>query len=256
MLKIQKAATIAAVILAAASVTIHADPSFAIGNIAADTSVKAGDIIIDPAVLSADSASAASDISPSDPEFTKPDVGVTILGNGDVIFAPGTGDAQPMTMPGDITNADGGSSSENAEKQPVAQSLAALVQQQNTNAALSGEEYCLAGAVYFESKSESLAGQLAVAKVILARSKSGRFPATICGVVYQKSQFSFVQAGRMPGIDTASRNWKNAVAIAKIALDDSWQSPVEGALFFHARYVNPGWRLQRIGSVDNHVFYR
>ncbi|MEN9926888.1 MAG: hypothetical protein RL268_3014, partial [Pseudomonadota bacterium] len=28
------------------------------------------------------------------------------------------------------------------------------------------------------------------------------------------------------------------------------------ALFFHAAYVSPEWRLRRLGKVDNHVFYR
>lgn len=60
----------------------------------------------------------------------------------------------------------------------------------------------------------------------------------------------------MPRIDTGGAHWRNAVAISKIALDNSWKSPVEGALFFHARYVSPGWKLKRIGTVDNHVFYR
>jgi spore germination cell wall hydrolase CwlJ-like protein len=60
----------------------------------------------------------------------------------------------------------------------------------------------------------------------------------------------------MPAINTGGVHWRNAVAISKIALDGSWKSPVEGALFFHARYVSPGWKLRRIGSIDNHVFYR
>ena len=131
-----------------------------------------------------------------------------------------------------------------------------LVRAQDTSAALSAEERCLAGAVYFESKGESLNGQLAVARVVMARAKSGRFPTTLCGVVYQKSQFSFVRGGGMPPIAASSNHWRNAVAISKIALNGSWKSPVEGALFFHARHVSPGWRLTRIGSIDNHIFYR
>jgi spore germination cell wall hydrolase CwlJ-like protein len=91
---------------------------------------------------------------------------------------------------------------------------------------------------------------------VIARTQSGRFPSTICGVVYQPSQFSFVRGGRMPSINMGSRHWRNAVAISKIARDASWKSPVEGALFFHARHVSPGWRLKRMGAVDNHVFYR
>ena len=137
-----------------------------------------------------------------------------------------------------------------------AESLVQLVSLQSIPAQMDEETRCLAGAVYFESKGETLNGQLAVAKVVIARRDSGRFADTICGVVYQPSQFSFVRGGRMPAIPTASQDWAEAVAIAQIAMKDSWESPVEGALFFHARHVSPGWRMQRLAAVDNHVFYR
>ena len=91
---------------------------------------------------------------------------------------------------------------------------------------------------------------------LLAASQALSAADSLCGVVYQKSQFSFVRGGAMPYINKGSSHWRNAVAISKIALNDSWKSPVEGALFFHARYVAPGWRLKRIGTIDNHVFYR
>ena len=137
-----------------------------------------------------------------------------------------------------------------------ANSLRHLVEQQSISDTLSEELECLAGTVYFESKGETLAGQLAVARVVMARVASSRFPDTICGVVYQPQQFSFVRGGQMPRINKSHSHWHNAVAIAKIAMNDGWESPVEGALFFHARYVSPGWRLQRMAMVDNHVFYR
>ncbi|MEO9634276.1 MAG: cell wall hydrolase [Parasphingorhabdus sp.] len=137
-----------------------------------------------------------------------------------------------------------------------ASSLKQLVRQQAVNGSLNAEMQCLAGTVYFESKSESLRGQLAVARVVLARVASSRFPNSICGVVYQRRQFSFIRGGKMPRIDTGHRQWRNAVAIAKIAMNDGWKSPVEGALFFHARYVSPGWRLKRMATIDNHIFYR
>lgn len=137
-----------------------------------------------------------------------------------------------------------------------ASSLAELVEAQPQPAELPREIDCLAGAVYFEAKSESLAGQLAVGRVIVARSKSGRFPETYCGVVYQPSQFSFVRGRSMPSVNRSSRQWKTAVAIAQIAHAGAWRSPVEGALFFHATHVSPGWRLTRLGRVENHVFYR
>ena len=88
------------------------------------------------------------------------------------------------------------------------------------------------------------------------RSKSGRFPASYCGVVYQPSQFSFVRGRSMPAINTASRDWREAVAIARIADANAWRSPAEGALFFHAARVSPGWRLARVARVENHVFYK
>ena len=139
---------------------------------------------------------------------------------------------------------------------PEAATLAEMVAAQATNAPLSRELNCLAGAIYFESKSEPLNGQLAVGRVVIARARSGRFPNSYCGVVYQPSQFSFVRGNAMPAINTGSRSWKNAVAIAQIAHDGSWQSPVEGALFFHAARVSPRWRLARMAQVGNHVFYR
>ncbi len=137
-----------------------------------------------------------------------------------------------------------------------ASSLRHLVEQQSVSDTLNEEMECLAGTVYFESKGETLAGQLAVARVVMARVASSRFPNSICGVVYQPKQFSFVRGGKMPRINKSHSHWHNAVAIAKVAMNDGWDSQVEGALFFHARHVSPGWRLQRMAMVDNHVFYR
>ncbi len=120
----------------------------------------------------------------------------------------------------------------------------------------SRELECLAGAIYFESKSESLPGQLAVGHVIANRAASGRFPSSYCGVVFQRSQFSFVRGRSMPYIPRASQDWKDAVAIAKIVDQELHPSPMGKALFFHARRVSPGWRLTRVGTLGNHVFYR
>ena len=135
-------------------------------------------------------------------------------------------------------------------------SLSQLVATTATPSELSNELACLAGAIYFEAKGETLAGQLAVGRVIVARAKSGRFPASYCGVVYQRSQFSFIQGRGMPTINKSGRAWTEAARIARIAHEGSWKSPVEGALFFHAARVSPGWRLTRLARIDNHVFYR
>lgn len=137
-----------------------------------------------------------------------------------------------------------------------AASLAQLVAETPTPSDLSNELACMAGAIYFEAKGETLAGQLAVGRVIVARSRSGRFPASYCGVVYQRSQFSFIQGHGMPTINKSGRAWTEAARIARIAHEGSWKSPVEGALYFHAARVSPNWRLTRLARIDNHIFYR
>jgi spore germination cell wall hydrolase CwlJ-like protein len=135
-------------------------------------------------------------------------------------------------------------------------SLGQLVQAYADKDVPDSEHECLAGAVYFESKGEPLQGQLAVAEVILNRAKSGKFPTTICGVVKQKSQFSFIRGGRFPPIARGSEAWRKAVAIAHIAKKNLAEGGIGKAMFFHARYVSPRWRLTRVTSIGNHIFYR
>lgn len=134
--------------------------------------------------------------------------------------------------------------------------LAELVDAQGEPGELSRDMNCLAGAVYFESKGEPLEGQYAVARVVIARAESNRYPSTYCGVVYQRSQFSFVRGGTMPRINKDSKSWRNAVAVAELARADSWDSPVEGATSFHAARVSPRWHLTRMARLGNHIFYR
>ena len=120
----------------------------------------------------------------------------------------------------------------------------------------SRELECLATGIYFESKSESLQGQLAVGHVIANRAESGRFPSSYCGVLFQRSQFSFIRGRSLPHVPRASQDWKDAVAIARIVDEELHPSPMGKALFFHARRVSPGWRLTRVGTLGNHIFYR
>jgi len=147
-----------------------------------------------------------------------------------------------------------------AAQEPVAKpsgDLAAMVAELRGAEAGSHELECLATGIYFESKSEPLAGQLAVGKVIANRAQSGgRFPPTYCGVLFQRGQFSFIRGHSLPTAPRANRQWQTAVAIAKIVDQDLQQSSVGNALFFHARYVSPGWGLKRVASIGNHVFYR
>lgn len=114
---------------------------------------------------------------------------------------------------------------------------------------------CLASAVYFEAKSEPLDGQLAVAQVILNRVEKGRFGGDICAVVMAPKQFSFVRGGQVPAARNSAQ-WETARAIAVIATAEGWRDVVGEATHFHAVYVNPGWRMQRVAQIGNHVFYR
>ena len=189
----------------------------------------AANLAVDPVIETASQPALPTDVSPADEAPANPKLPVT----ADV----------PADVPAEVPLIRAGS-------------LATLVAAQPQPYDLSRELNCLAGAIYFEAKSESLTGQLAVGRVIVARSKSGRFPNSYCGVVYQPSQFSFVRGASMPGIARTSRQWKNAVAIAQISHSGAWRSPVEGALYFHAAYVSPGWHLKRVGRIENHVFYR
>ncbi|MDG2533645.1 cell wall hydrolase [Sphingomonas sp. HITSZ_GF] len=134
-------------------------------------------------------------------------------------------------------------------------SLSEAVAAQDAPASLDSELNCLAVGIYYEAKSEPLAGQLAVADVILNRTESGRFPRSVCGVVTQRGQFAFVRGGKLP-TPPANGQWKKALAVAQVAMKDQWDSPVPEALYFHARYVKPSWKRPRVGSVGNHVFYR
>lgn len=140
---------------------------------------------------------------------------------------------------------------------PEAGNLAAMVSAVRAmpDVGLDRDLECLATAVYFESKGEPLEGQLAVAQVILNRVDKGRFGRDICAVVKAPKQFSFVRGGQLP----APRNmqqWETARAIAVIAAAEGWQDVVGDATHFHAVYVDPRWRLQRVAQIGNHIFYR
>jgi hypothetical protein len=119
------------------------------------------------------------------------------------------------------------------------------------------QEQCLATAVFFEARGETLEGQLAVAQVILNRTKSGRYPPTICGTVLQPAQFSFVRGGRLPSVDRKDDCWHKALAIADIALKSEADALPANVLWYHASYVDPRWNraMTRTVQIGSHIFY-
>ena len=135
-------------------------------------------------------------------------------------------------------------------------SLAAAVATQDIPETVGEDLRCLATAIYYEAKGEPLAGQLGVAQVIINRSRSDRFPRSICGVVTQPGQFSFVRGGQMASPAVGNHAYRTALAVARVALDQQWENPVASALYFHAARVAPNWGRQRVATIGRHIFYR
>lgn len=123
------------------------------------------------------------------------------------------------------------------------------------------EWQCLAAALYFEARGESLKGQFAVAEVILNRVDSPRYPGTVCAVVNQGGrkgcQFSFACDGvsdRMHEKDALDR----AGRIARLMLDGAPRQLTGGATHFHTRSVTPRWsrKFAQTAEIGAHLFYR
>jgi spore germination cell wall hydrolase CwlJ-like protein len=136
--------------------------------------------------------------------------------------------------------------------------LSALVDANSAGDPLDEEQGCVATAVYFESQGEPLEGQLAVAQVVLNRAASGLYPASLCAVVKQKAQFSFVRRGHFPRVNTACDGWRRAQAIARIATKKLASTVPTNVLWYHANYVAPSWRLnlKKVDRIGAHIFYR
>ena len=136
--------------------------------------------------------------------------------------------------------------------------LQALVDKFATSAQLDEQTNCLANAVYFEARGESVEGQLAVARVVMNRAASGRYPSDWCSVIKQPAQFSFVRHGEFPYADTSSYAWQKAEAVAQLAVANVVPSVSNDVLWYHANYVAPTWRrsLVEVQQIGAHIFYR
>ncbi len=126
------------------------------------------------------------------------------------------------------------------------------------------EARCLALNIYWEARSESLRGQLAVGAVTLNRVADPHFPGDICGVVYQggearrhRCQFSWWCDGKKDD-PLEAEAWARAQQVARRLIAGSADDPTDGALWYHADYVRPAWRASMAHTVQigRHVFYR
>ena len=126
------------------------------------------------------------------------------------------------------------------------------------------EQTCLANAIYFEARSESLRGQAAVAQVVLNRVRNPAYPNSICGVVYQNDnwlnacQFSFACDGKKKRITEPAR-YKTAKDIAMaVTAGKIFLPEVGSSTHYYASYVNPGWArsMHKMVKIGLHIFYR
>lgn len=126
------------------------------------------------------------------------------------------------------------------------------------------EVRCLATAIYFEARGESILGQKAVAQVVMNRVRSYFYPDTICGVVYQgmlkrnKCQFSFACDGRRD-VPREKKQWEIANDLAQKVVDAKiYLKDLAGATHYHATYVSPPWRrnMIKIKRIGLHIFYK
>ena len=122
---------------------------------------------------------------------------------------------------------------------------------------------CLAEALYFEARGESVRGQFAVGEVILNRVESAAYPQSLCGVVKQGTgrkyacQFSYNCDGN-PEVVNEQDAWDRVGKIAAILLDGAARDLTGGATHFHTRAVNPSWSrsFMRTTTIGAHHFYR
>jgi spore germination cell wall hydrolase CwlJ-like protein len=124
---------------------------------------------------------------------------------------------------------------------------------------------CLARNIYHEAGSEPFEGKVAVAQVTMNRTYSGQFPEDVCKTIYQKNvvynkvicQFSWTcdHAASLPLINKT--NYTESMEVAKKVLLEDFRLPaLKEAMYYHADYINPGWRREKVAKIGHHIFYK
>lgn len=124
---------------------------------------------------------------------------------------------------------------------------------------------CLAKNIYWEAASEPFEGKVAVAQVTMNRVDSGRFGKDVCQVVYQKNviyekiicQFSWVCEGNYKVKPVYQKLYVESEEVAKKVYFEKFRLPgLNDALYYHATYVKPGWKKEKVAQIGQHVFYK
>jgi len=130
------------------------------------------------------------------------------------------------------------------------------------------ERECLAKAIYWEARNQSLDGKIAVGFVVINRVNAGLWHDSVCKVVFQGCQFSWVCTANAKKNPANNKNydeqvaWAESIALANELLSEynEIQDVTYGAVFFHAHYVRPDWskwkKVERTVRIDDHIFYR
>ncbi len=132
-----------------------------------------------------------------------------------------------------------------------------------TRPSLSAQASCLAEALYFEARGESVKGQFAVAEVIMNRVDSPSFPNTICGVIHQGTgrkyacQFTYTCDGH-PEVIHEKAAFNRVAKVASIMARGAARPLTDGATYYHTKAVSPSWsrKFARTASIGVHHFYR
>ena len=122
---------------------------------------------------------------------------------------------------------------------------------------------CLAEALYFEARGETVKGQFAVAEVILNRVASTAFPDTICSVVNQgtgqryRCQFTYTCDGHAEVVHEKAA-YRRVGKVARLAMDGDLPALTSGATYYHTNAVSPRWsrKFERTATIGVHHFYR
>jgi spore germination cell wall hydrolase CwlJ-like protein len=124
---------------------------------------------------------------------------------------------------------------------------------------------CLARNVYWEAASEPFEGKVAVAQVTMNRMNSGKFPDTVCGVVHQKTtvynkivcQFSWLCENNYRTKPVHRKMYEESEEVAKMVMLEGFRlKTLNDALYYHADYVNPRWKLEKVTQIGRHIFYK
>jgi spore germination cell wall hydrolase CwlJ-like protein len=125
------------------------------------------------------------------------------------------------------------------------------------------ETRCLAEAIYYEARGESVVGQLAVAEVVVNRVRSKHYPDTFCDVVYEGSyrstgcQFTFTCDGSLRHRPYGAA-WRQANVVAGGVVAGFARPMTHSATHYHTNEVDPYWSASLIETtrIGAHVFYR